>query len=114
MQGFFRTARTRYAVGGREIPEGARVLLLFGPATATRASTPIPTSFRAARNPEDHLAFGGGIHFCLGASLARMEGAAVLGELVRRVRGFELAGPVERTQNPTLRGARRLPLRIAR
>ncbi len=114
VQGFFRSALTRYAVGDREIPEGARVLLLFGAGNRDPRKYPDPDVFRAARNPEDHLAFGGGIHFCLGASLARMEGAAVLGELVRRVRNFELAGPVERTCNPTLRGARKLPLRIAR
>jgi beta-dihydromenaquinone-9 omega-hydroxylase len=114
VQGFFRTARTSYAVGGREIPAGGRVLLLFAAGNRDPRKYEDPDVFRAARNPEDHLAFGGGIHFCLGASLARMEGAAVLGELVRRVRGFELAGPVERTHNPTLRGARRLPLRIAR
>jgi beta-dihydromenaquinone-9 omega-hydroxylase len=100
-------------VGDREIPEGARVLLLFGAANRDPRKYPDPDVFRAARNPDDHLAFGGGIHFCLGASLARMEGAAVLGELVRRVRGFEVTGPVERTCNPTLRGARRLPLHIA-
>jgi cytochrome P450 len=114
VQGFFRTARTRYPVGEREIPEGARVLLLFGAANRDPRKYADPDVFRAARNPDDHLAFGGGIHFCLGASLARMEGAAVLGELVRRVPGFELGGTVERTCNPTLRGARRLPLRIAR
>jgi cytochrome P450 len=114
VQGFFRTARTRYAVDGREIPEGARVLLLFAAGNRDPRKYPDPDVFRAARNPEDHLSFGGGIHFCLGASLARMEGSAVLGELVRRVRGFELDGPIERTCNPTLRGARRLPLRIAR
>ena len=113
VQGFFRSALTRYAVGDREIPEGARVLLLFGAANRDPRKYPDPDVFRAARNPDDHLAFGGGIHFCLGASLARMEGAAVLGELVRRVRGFELTGPVERTCNPTLRSARRLPLHIA-
>jgi beta-dihydromenaquinone-9 omega-hydroxylase len=114
VQGFFRTARTRYAVGDREIPEGERVLLLFAAANRDPRKYEDPDVFRAARNPEDHLAFGGGIHFCLGASLARMEGAAVLGELLRRVRSFGLAGPVERTNNPALRGARRLPLHVAR
>ena len=114
VQGFFRTARTRYAVGDREIPEGARVLLLFAAANRDPRKYQDPDVFRAARNPEDHLAFGGGIHFCLGASLARMEGAAVLSELLRRVRSFGLAGPVERTNNPALRGARRLPLNVAR
>jgi cytochrome P450 len=113
VQGFFRTSITRHAVGDREIPAGERVMLLFGAANRDPRKYPDPDVFRAARNPEDHLAFGGGIHFCLGASLARMEGAAVLGELVRRVRSFELAGPVERTRNPTLRGARRLPLHVA-
>jgi cytochrome P450 len=114
VQGFFRTTRTPYRVDGREIPAGERVLLLFAAGNRDPRKYEDPDVFRAARNPEDHLAFGGGIHFCLGASLARMEGAAVLSELVRRVRGFALAGPVERTQNPTLRGARRLPLRLAR
>jgi cytochrome P450 len=59
------------------------------------------------------MGFGGGIHFCLGAALAEMEGCAVLSEIVARASELTVAGRVERTANPTLRGVRRLPLRCA-
>jgi cytochrome P450 len=58
-----------------------------------------------------HLAFGHGIHFCLGASLARSEGQLALAVLVERCRRLELAGPVVRAGNPMFRTIRHAPLR---
>lgn len=112
IQGFFRTASTAYRVGDVEIPEGARVLLLFGAANRDPRHYPDPDEFRVDRDPRDHVGFGGGIHYCLGASLAEMEGAAVLRELLAATDRIELVGEVVRTQNPTLRGAKRLPIRL--
>ena len=110
IQGFFRTASTAYRVGDAEIPEGARVLLLFGAANRDPRHYPDPDAFRADRDPRDHVGFGGGIHYCLGASLAEMEGAAVLRELLAATDRIDLVGEIGRTQNPTLRGAKRLPI----
>lgn len=112
VQGFHRTALRDYEVGGATIPAGSRVLLLFGAANRDPRQYPDPDSFRVERNPSDHLAFGSGIHFCLGAHLARLEATIVLGELVSRVAAIEPAGPAVWNGNPTLRGLARLPLRL--
>lgn len=114
VQGLYRTARTAYRIGDVTIPPGARVLLLFGAANRDPRHYPDPDEFRVERNPADHLGFGGGIHYCLGAGLAQMEGEAVLRELLSRTVRIEVAGDVVRTRNPVLRGARRLPVRVVR
>ena len=107
VQGFFRTALAPW----RDIPEGARVLLLFAAANRDRARWPDGDRFRVDREPRDHLAFGSGIHLCLGAHLARLEGASVLRALLARFPdGLELAGDPVRTVNPVLRGFTALPL----
>ncbi len=112
IQGFFRTARNPYIVGDVEIPAGARVLLLFGAANRDPTHYTEPDAFRIDRDPTDHVAFGAGIHRCLGAGLAELEGRIVLEELLARTDTLELAGDVVRTSNPTLRGALRLPVRL--
>lgn len=114
IQGFFRTAATPYRVGDAEIPMGARVLLLFGAANWDQRHYPEPDRFRVDRDPRDHTGFGGGIHYCLGASLAEMEGIAVLRELLAVTDRIEVVGEVVRTRNPTLRGAKRLPIQLRR
>ncbi|MGH7805746.1 MAG: cytochrome P450 [Candidatus Binatia bacterium] len=113
VQMFFRTALEPYRVGDVEIPRGARVQVLYAAANRDPAHYDEPDAFRVRRNPTDHLGFGGGIHYCLGASLAEMEGRAVLRELVTRAKKLEIAGPPVRTENPILRGFKRFPLRCA-
>ena len=71
-----------------------------------------PRAGRADRNPAGHLAFGSGIHLCLGAQLARMEAQAVLRELVARVDRIEVTGTPAWSTNPNLRGLRRLNVRL--
>ena len=71
-----------------------------------------PDDFRVERGAADHLGFGSGIHLCLGAHLARLEGTVVLTQLVKRVRRFELVGEPVRGTNPVLRGMSRLPLTL--
>lgn len=114
IQGFFRTAVEPFEVGGAVIPKGGRVLVLFAAANRDPSHYPEPDCFLVERNPVDHLAFGSGIHQCLGASLARLEGALVLDRLVRTAARLEQAGEVVRMVNPTLRGAARLPIRLTR
>ena len=112
IQGMFRSAIADYQVGDETIPAGGRVLLLFAAANRDPGKYHEPDRFVIDRNPTDHLAFGNGIHFCLGAHLARAETAVVLRELIDRVARLELAGPVTWTRNPTVRGPKRLPLRM--
>jgi beta-dihydromenaquinone-9 omega-hydroxylase len=112
IQGLYRTAVRDHAIDAVTIPAGARVLLLFGAANRDPRHYPDPDVFSLDRHPSDHLGFGSGIHFCLGAHLARLEAAVVLLELVARVRAIELAGEPAWRDNPTLRGLSRLPLRL--
>jgi cytochrome P450 len=69
---------------GRTVPEGARVLLLTGSANRDEREFPDPDRFDVGRRPESHVAFGYGIHFCLGASLARLESRVALEEFATR------------------------------
>lgn len=112
IQGLYRTARADYEVGGVTIPAGARVLLSFGAANRDPLAFDAPDEFQVERNPKDHIAFGFGPHLCLGAQLTRMEGQAILRELVRRTSRIEALGPAEWTTNSTLRGPARLPVRL--
>jgi beta-dihydromenaquinone-9 omega-hydroxylase len=113
IQGLYRSAISDYQVGSAAIPAGGRVLLLFGAANRDHRHYPDPDRFLVERNPTDHVAFGSGIHFCLGAHLARLEATVVLRELVARVEAIELAGEPEWSGNPSLRGLARLPVRLA-
>jgi cytochrome P450 len=88
------------------------VLLVFGAGNRDPRKYPDPERFMVERNPTDHLAFGSGIRFCLGAHLARLEAAAVLRRLTERVAAIELAGQPVWTRNRALRGMAQLPLRF--
>jgi cytochrome P450 len=112
IQGLYRTAASEYHAAPAAIPAGGRVLLLFGAANRDPRHYADPERFLVERNPTDHVAFGSGIHFCLGAHLARLEAALVLRELAPRVEAIELAGEPEWSGNPALRGLARLPLRL--
>src|SRR4051812_590529 len=112
IQGLYRTALTDHAVGSATIPAGERVLLAFGAANRDPRRYPEPDRFLVDRDPSDHLAFGSGIHFCLGAQLARVEATVFLEQLVERASGVELAGAPAWTGNPSLRGLASLPVRL--
>ena len=85
-------------------PSANRDETVFG-STATRLDV--------ARDPNPHLAFGVGEHFCLGAGLARLEGRVLLGELLARWPGYEVAGPPVRLPSTLVRGIERLPVVLA-
>lgn len=112
VQGFYRTTKGRYAVGNATIPAGARVALLWGAANRDPRQFDNPDAFRAARNPS-HVAFGSGIHLCLGAGLARMESRAVLRELVERVGRIDIIGTPKWTTNSSLRGLQQMRVALA-
>ena len=112
VQGFYRTATRDYTVGESTIPAGARVLLLFAAANRDPRQYDDPDTFDLDRNPTDHLAFGGGVHYCLGVPLTRLEGARVFSRLLPRVEAIRLAGEYRYLDNPTMRGLEHLPLEL--
>jgi cytochrome P450 len=112
VQSFYRTAQVDYQVGTATIPKGARVLLAWGAANRDPRQFDDPDVFRADRNPTGHVAFGSGVHLCLGAQLARMEGRAVLREIVDNVERIEVVGTPTWTTNPNLRGLTRMDVRL--
>jgi cytochrome P450 len=112
IQGLFRTALEDYEVGGARVPAGGRVLLLFGAANRDPRRYHDPDRFDPERGASDHVGFGSGIHLCLGAHLARLEGRAVLTRLLERVQRLEPAGDPVRGTNPALRGMAKLPVRL--
>ena len=88
-----RTATRDATVGDQEIGEGDELMLLYPSANRDEAVFDEPFRFDIARTPNEHVAFGFGPHFCLGASLARLEISAMLEELVSRVPDLHLADP---------------------
>lgn len=112
VQGFYRTATADYPIGDHVIPRQSRVMLLFAAANRDPRHYDDPNTFRLDRGPGDHLALGGGIHFCLGAHLSRMEARQIILQMTQRISSLELAGPPKRLHNATMRGLTRLPLKV--
>jgi cytochrome P450 len=106
-----RIANVDAEIDGRPIAEGTLVLGLIGAANRDPAHFPEPDRLDFRRADKGHLAFGWGIHFCLGAPLARVEGQIALGTLTRRLRGLTFTGTApEWRESATLRGLQRLPV----
>jgi len=100
---------------GRTLPRGAFVAFLLGAANRDPAQFADPWRLDLGRANPRHLAFGGGIHYCLGAPLARLEGEIAFGTLARRLPNLTLAGPEPTYRdNMTLRGLERLEVGISR
>ncbi|MFJ9818700.1 cytochrome P450 [Streptomyces sp. NPDC101151] len=102
-----------YRVGGHDIPAGAFILANLAGANRDESFWgPDAEELRLDRdNARRHLSFGGGMHHCLGATLARVEGRVALGELARRFPGLTIDGKVEWNGLVSLRGVSRLPVR---
>ena len=111
-----RTARVAGAdatIGGRTIAKGDMVMPFIGAADRDPAQFPDPDRLDLSRSDNRHIAFGWGIHFCLGAPLARVEGQIALDALVRRLPGLELVNhEPEYRQSLTLRGLKTLPVKF--
>jgi cytochrome P450 len=109
-----RYARQDTEIGGRRIPRGGLVLAVLGSANRDERHFEDPDVLDLARDPNRHLAFGrGGVHHCLGAPLARMEGHIALSALLRRFPGARLAMAPESLhwrRGLFLRGLEKLPL----
>ncbi|WP_433273022.1 cytochrome P450 [Actinosynnema sp. CS-041913] len=98
-------------IGGTWVPKGTPVMLLLAAANRDPAVFADPHRFTPGRaDGREHLAFSSGIHYCLGAGLARMEGAAALRGLFRRFPDLRAAGRVRRRPSRVIRGAARFPV----
>jgi cytochrome P450 len=98
-------------IGGRTIGKGEMVLPFIGAADRDPAHFPLPDRLDITRADNRHIAFGWGIHFCLGAPLARVEGQIAINTLVQRLPKLALATEVpEYRQSLTLRGLAALPV----
>jgi cytochrome P450 len=98
-------------VHGQVVPEGAAILLLNGAGNRDERKFPAADAFDIHRKIDHHLAFGYGIHFCLGAALARLEGRVALDEVLKRFPTWEVDWDnVVQTRTSTVRGWDRLPV----
>ncbi len=108
---FMRTASEDYTLAsGHTIKKGQSVLLSYPSANRDEDVFENPYTFDVGRSPNKHLSFGFGVHYCLGAMLARMEIKAVLGEILKRVERFELAGDPALMKTIFVGGLKRLPV----
>jgi cytochrome P450 len=112
VQTFFRTTTCETELGGVRLREGAKILLFLGAANRDPRRWDVPDRFDITRRASGHVAFGYGIHSCVGQMVARLEGEIVLGALARRIEHLELIGAPVRRMNNTLRGLASLPLQV--
>ena len=111
VQMLWRTATADVELAGTNIPQGATVAPLFASANRDETVFPEADRFDLERNPKEHLAFGNGVHFCLGAALARLEARVALEALLAGGRLPVLAGEqVSWPSSLVFRGPRRLRL----
>jgi cytochrome P450 len=108
---FMRTAQEDTAVRGVPIAAGESVLLSYASANRDEDVFPDPFRFDVARDPNKHVAFGYGVHFCLGAALARMEVNSFFSQLVPRLDSIELTGTPEHIATIFVGALKHLPIR---
>ena len=107
---FMRTATEDYELSGRTIKAGQDVLLSYWSANREEDVFTDPFTFDVGRSPNKHLAFGFGVHYCLGAMLARMEMKALFSALLPRLEHVELAGEAQYTKSTFVSGLKHLPI----
>ena len=110
-----RVALEDVSLHGRTIRRGDRVFVMLNAANRDPARFEEPDRLWIGRPDAGHIAFGHGIHFCVGAPLARLEGEAAIGAIVRRLPELALAGePLDWLPSLVFRGVRALPVRFVR
>jgi len=108
---FCRTATEDYVLRGQKLRVGQNVCLFYPSANRDEEVFADPFNFRIDRSPNNHLGFGRGAHFCLGAHLARLELRCAFEQLRDRVQNVELAGRIERVRSSFVGGIKRAPIR---
>ena len=96
----------------RRTDDGRSIVVLYGSANHDERVFPAPQEFRVDRDASAQLAFGSGIHLCLGAPLARLEGASLFRGLAERVAAIEVLDGARRTDSAAIRGFAELPVRL--
>jgi cytochrome P450 len=114
LQWMFRVTTCEVPIRDMVIPAGQVVLAMMGSANRDPAFFPDAHRFDITRSPNAHLAFGHGIHFCLGAPLARLEGRIALADLLSRMETLELASeqPWPPREGLHVLGPASLPIRV--
>lgn len=112
-QATYRFAGERVSLAGERLERGQTVVVALGAANRDPAQFPDPETFEVSRTPNRHLAFGRGIHFCLGAPVARMEARVAWSRLLARFGRMEIDGLPRRRPNTAFRGFDTLPARFA-
>lgn len=110
---FMRTATADTTVRGVPIAKGESVYLAYVSGNRDEEVFDNPHLFDVGRDPNKHLAFGYGVHFCLGAALARMEMSSLFTELLGRLDSIELAGTPELSATTFVGGLKHLPIRYS-
>ncbi|WP_338865711.1 cytochrome P450 [Myxococcus stipitatus] len=108
---FRRTVTRDTVLRGQQLREGDKVVLFYPSANRDEAVFENPNRFDISRFPNEHIAFGIGQHYCLGASLARLEIRVMFEQLLKRLDGLELAGLVERRRSKLVNAIRAMPVR---
>lgn len=110
---FRRTATHDTEIRGQRIRDGEKVTMYYIAANRDEDVFPDADTFDVGRDPNNHVAFGGGgPHFCLGASLARLEIRIMFEELLRRLPDMELAGPPARLRSNFISGIKHIPVKF--
>lgn len=111
VQGLMRTTTREVEILGHRIPAGSRVHMLFGSANRDERAFAHPDSIDIERHPNDHFGFGFGIHYCMGAGLARLEGRVAIEQLLEHMPGYSLEhDAMERLCGFSNRGYTRVPM----
>jgi cholest-4-en-3-one 26-monooxygenase len=108
---FRRTATRDVELRGKTIRENDKLAVFYSSANRDEEVFPNPYEFDVSRTPNEHLAFGVGQHFCLGASLARLELKIIFEELLRRLPDLTLTGDVRRLRSNFINGIKEMPVR---
>lgn len=114
LQLFERTATEDVGIGGVTVPAGQKIAALLGSANRDRAVFAEPDVLDVGRADNPHISFGAGVHFCIGAPLARVELQASFGALLGRTARLELGRPAQRRPEFVIRGLRELPVVLTR
>ncbi|HEX4182028.1 MAG TPA: cytochrome P450 [Caulobacteraceae bacterium] len=107
-----RTTTRDTEIAGTRIAAGDKVVMYFGAANRDPAKFDYPDSLDLARTPNEHIAFGGGPHVCLGQHLARLEIDAILVEVLTRMRNLEILAPPEWLASTFISGPKSMPVRF--
>ena len=114
VQGLERIVAEDTVLGGQKLERGERVFLMIGAANRDERAIKDAARFDIRRTPNPHLGFGWGAHFCLGASLARMETRIAFEEIAKRLPDYQASKPLKRLYSGAFRGLLSVPIEFSK